>query len=76
MDVKDAKTRLQEYLQSNRLALPEYTLIEVGGEAHARHFVIECSVASLEGPTLGEGSSRRRAEQQAAQKALDLILND
>ena len=68
--LKDAKTRLQEFLQSRRQPLPTYDLIKVEGEAHAQTFYIECHIASLEQPAKGVGSSRRQAEQEAANAAL------
>ncbi len=76
VELKDPKTRLQEYLQAQRLPLPEYTLVKVGGAAHTRHFVIECKIPSLALATQGEGSSRRRAEQEAAERVLEKIENE
>lgn len=70
---KDAKTRLQEYLQARRLELPLYRVLTVVGSPHEQHFSIECRVAGLEKPTYGEGNSRRHAEQVAAAQALDLL---
>ncbi|QIB51115.1 ribonuclease III [Pseudomonas sp. OIL-1] len=67
---KDPKTRLQEYLQSRQCELPRYEVIESSGEAHCRTFKVECQVAPLDKPTFGAGSSRRCAEQEAAEKAL------
>lgn len=71
-DLKDPKTRLQEYLQARKMAPPLYRVLIVNGNPHAQTFRVECAV---EGSyiTYGEGSSRRRAEQQAAYKALELI---
>ena len=69
--IKDAKTRLQEYLQGKRLPLPKYSLISTDGEAHAQVFNISCEIDSLRIRTVGRGSSRRAAEQLAAEKALD-----
>ncbi len=71
--LKDSKTRLQEFLQSRRLALPEYELTQVEGEAHAQTFYIDCTVAGLEKPAKGVGSSRRQAEQEAAKNALTAL---
>lgn len=71
--LKDPKTRLQERLQSRALALPVYTVERVTGEPHAQHFSVLCEVASLGISTAGEGSSRRRAEQDAAQRLLDRL---
>lgn len=66
---KDAKTLLQEYLQSRKLALPKYTVIATRGEAHEQLFQVECEIAQLKLNTRGEGSSRRIAEQAAAEAA-------
>ena len=71
--LKDAKTRLQEYLQSRSLALPGYAVLAVQGEDHAQTFEVSCEVPGLELATHGEGSSRRRAEQQAAERMLAAI---
>jgi ribonuclease-3 len=69
--LKDAKTRLQEYLQSRHQSLPEYTVKEVAGEAHAQFFKVECIVnGSGLSPGRGQGSSRRQAEQNAAEDIL------
>jgi ribonuclease-3 len=68
--LKDAKTRLQEYLQANGLPLPVYTVMRTSGEPHAQTFVVSCAVPSASIETEGEGASRRRAEQGAAQAAL------
>jgi len=66
---KDAKTLLQEYLQGRRIPLPSYSVIATQGQAHAQSFQVECAIPSLKISTRGEGSSRRNAEQQAAQAA-------
>jgi ribonuclease-3 len=71
--LKDAKTRLQEYLQSRALPLPSYTVESVAGEPHAQHFRVQCRVESLGRSAPGEGSSRRRAEQEAAQRVLEQL---
>jgi ribonuclease III len=68
---KDAKTLLQEYLQSRKLPLPRYSVLGVSGEAHEQHFHVECEIAQLNIRTPGEGSSRRTAEQQAARAAYE-----
>jgi len=67
---KDPKTQLQEYLQSCHLPLPIYTVKSVRGESHLQVFEVSCRVASMTQPALGQGSSRRRAEQDAAEKML------
>jgi ribonuclease-3 len=69
---KDPKTRLQEYLQAKRLALPQYVIVTVSGEAHEQHFRVECTVPELGVRAYGEGASRRAAEQEAARSAYEL----
>jgi ribonuclease-3 len=69
---KDAKTALQEHLQGRRLPLPQYQLRAVRGEAHAQEFEVECLIPELGIATVGCGSSRRAAEQEAAQRAFEL----
>ena len=69
---KDAKTQLQEMLQAARKPLPEYRVVSVAGQAHRQSFEVECSVAG--GLTArGSGSSRQRAEQQAAAAMLEKL---
>ncbi len=78
-ELKDPKTRLQEYLQARQRPLPIYSVLETSGEAHARRFKVECRIDKLR--TVAEGTSRRKSEQEAARKALELLeswksLND
>ena len=68
---KDAKTRLQEWLQPRRLGLPDYALVDTAGQAHAQIFHVECRIAALKLRTRGHGPSRKAAEQMAAEAALD-----
>ena len=70
---KDAKTELQEHLQAKRLKLPEYRVVSVQGEAHRQSFEVECHVAALDLRATGSGTSRQRAEQQAAKRLLDKL---
>ncbi len=74
--LKDAKTRLQEILQARGLALPVYSLRSTTGDAHAQSFAVTCEVAAFGLTASGEGVSRRRAEQMAAQNALELLPAD
>ncbi|MBV1891678.1 MAG: ribonuclease III [Gammaproteobacteria bacterium] len=67
---KDAKSRLQEYLQGNGESLPVYKLLTVSGEGHAQHFEVQCYLQGQPADYRGEASSRRKAEQAAAQVAL------
>jgi ribonuclease III len=68
--LKDAKTRLQEYLQARSLTLPHYQVERIDGEAHAQTFRVSCEVTDLARRMYGEGSTRRRAEQEAAARML------
>lgn len=72
---KDAKTLLQEYLQSKRKALPVYTILDTQGVAHEQLFQVECAIPALGIATRGQGTSRRNAEQHAALAAYQLIGN-
>jgi len=56
--------------------LPDYNVVLIEGEAHAQTFKIACNIQALNINTVGEGTSRRNAEQQAAQLALDKILDN
>jgi ribonuclease-3 len=71
--IKDAKTRLQEYLQGRRLPLPRYALTGTAGEAHVQQFSIACEIDALRIRTEGSGGSRRAAEQMAAERALEKL---
>ncbi|MBS0321097.1 MAG: ribonuclease III [Proteobacteria bacterium] len=70
---KDPKTRLQEWLQARRLAVPEYAVVAIAGEAHAQDFDVECRIPALDLQARGRGTSRRGAEQAAAEAALALL---
>ena len=72
---KDAKTLLQEHLQGRRLPLPQYNVVSVTGDAHEQQFEVECLVPGLEIRTVGEGSNRRSAEQNAARLAYELAAS-
>jgi ribonuclease-3 len=71
---KDPKTRLQEWLQARRWPVPEYVVTETSGEAHEQWFTVECRIPGLAIVALGEGSSRRAAEQAAAESASSLTV--
>ncbi|HDR1022340.1 TPA: ribonuclease III [Pasteurella multocida] len=72
---KDPKTRLQEYLQGKRLPLPNYNVVDIQGEAHCQTFTVECYVKNIDRTFIGVGASRRKAEQAAAEKILQLLEN-
>ena len=63
---KDAKTKLQEMMQAQGLSLPFYSVLEISGEAHEQNFLVECRVDVMAESQKGTGSSKRNAEQQAA----------
>ena len=67
---KDAKTRLQEWLQARQLPLPAYTLLEESGDDHDKRFRVGCTLAEPPVTSDGVGTSRRAAEQAAAEAAL------
>lgn len=70
---KDAKTRLQEFLQKNGYPLPEYQLLEEFGKDHLRSFRILCDVPDINMAAEAVNKSRKKAEQQAAQEILNQI---
>ena len=69
--LKDPKTRLQEYLQSRGLPLPQYQITESSGADHERMFSVACQLGGTSQVFYGKGRSRRAAEQEAATRALD-----
>lgn len=75
-EAKDAKTRLQEWLQGRGRALPEYALVRRSGPQHAEHFVTSCHVVDTDIRCTGEGASRRKAEQDAARHMLDRLTGE
>ena len=74
-ELRDPKTRLQEWLQARQMGLPNYELVKVSGQAHRQTFEVGCSVNGLKNVTSGSGTTRRNAEQEAAEKML-LELNE
>jgi len=72
-ELKDSKTRLQENLQAKKLELPEYEVEHTSGKSHNQIFTVSCNIAMLDLKTSGSGSSRKKAEQQAATKMLKKI---
>lgn len=70
---KDPKTLLQEYLQGRKLPLPNYTVLSITGEAHQQQFDVECAIVGLDIRACGVGSSRRSAEQAAADNAMQVL---
>ena len=75
-DLRDPKTRLQEWLQSRKMNLPDYDLVDVSGKDHRRRFEVSCSVSEAELVTHGSSTTRRKAEQRAAAAMLTALLED
>ena len=68
--VKDAKTALQEWLQQRSKPVPQYELVDTGGEAHSRLFTVSCKIDQVDKAVSATASSRRKAEQLVAQQLL------
>ncbi len=71
--LKDPKTRLQEFLQSRKMPLPSYQIVREEGSKHARIYVVQCEIPVLPDQIEGKGSSRRKAEQAAAEEAFRML---
>jgi len=67
---KDPKTRLQEYLQGRKIPLPVYDVIDTSGQSHNQHFTVRCITEVVKTEVIAKGTSRRKAEQAAAQQVL------
>ncbi len=74
-ELKDPKTRLQEFLQARHFPLPAYAVVHTSGDEHNQRFEVSCTVQGLAKPASGIGSSRRKAEQDAAEQALASLNN-
>lgn len=72
-ELKDAKTRLQEWLQGRGRPLPVYTLVREEGADHAKKFFVSCYLSDDGSKAEESGSSRRRAEQAAAGRLLNTL---
>lgn len=75
-ELRDAKTRLQEWLQSRGMNLPRYDLTNVTGQAHRQRFEVSCRVTEVAASTVGESTTRRKAEQKAAALMLTRLLDE
>lgn len=75
-ELKDPKTRLQEFLQAKRCNLPDYSIVSIDGEGHSQRFTVKCVVEGVSDDVIGIGESRRKAEQNAALNALELLQKD
>jgi len=72
-NLRDPKTRLQEYLQAKKNNLPSYQVEQITGKSHDQIFTVSCKLNDLDMQGKGKGSSRKKAEQEAAQNILDLL---
>ena len=72
-ELKDPKTRLQEWLQAHAYELPEYTVLKEEGPSHRKDFEVECKSAGAGFKVTGKGRSRRKAEQAAAMAAFEIV---
>lgn len=70
-ELKDPKTRLQERMQGRGLELPRYEVTDVSGAPHQQEFEVRCELVALGLHAIARGSSRRRAEQEAAALVLE-----
>jgi len=70
---KDPKTRLQEYLQGRKIPLPVYDVIDTSGQSHNQQFTVRCITEVIDTEVVAKGTSRRKAEQSAAQQVLVLL---
>lgn len=75
-DLRDPKTRLQEWLQGRGMALPEYELDNVKGKAHRQRFEVTCRIPEANSVTSGESTTRRKAEQKAARAMLAVLRGE
>ena len=75
-DLRDPKTRLQEWLQARKLTLPIYDLVSVTGKDHRQKFIVSCTVTELSQTTEGHSTSRRKAEQRAADDMLRVLSGE
>jgi len=75
-DLRDPKTRLQEWLQARKLSLPAYDLVSVTGKDHRQKFTVSCTVIELSQTTEGHSTSRRKAEQHAARDMLRTLSGE
>jgi ribonuclease-3 len=73
-DLRDPKTRLQEWLQARKMSLPEYELVETSGQDHKQRFRVTCTIVETSAVTDGESTTRRKAEQKAARKMIDRLI--
>ena len=72
---KDPKTQLQEAMQAMKRALPQYEIVATSGSDHDQVFEVSCKIDDIPKPVKGSGTSRRKAEQDAAKKVLKILAD-
>ena len=72
-ELKDPKTRLQELMQSRQIDVPEYVVVDEWGAGNNKHFKVECCIPEINLTAIGEGKSKKKAEQIAARSMIDSI---
>lgn len=72
-ELRDPKTRLQEWLQARKMGLPVYEVVAVSGKQHQQKISVTCAVQEKPATTSGESTTRRKAEQKAARKMFALL---
>ena len=72
-ELKDPKTRLQEYLQSKQIDVPVYRILKEHGDGNHKRFKVECLIETLDVRTVGEEKSKKKAEQVAARQMIELL---
>ena len=73
---RDAKTRLQEWLQGKGYPLPAYEVIAISGDDHNQVFEVACSCKAVNNRQVGTASSRKKAEQKAAAAMLEILEHE
>ncbi len=73
-ELKDPKTRLQEYLQSRQIDVPDYIVLKESGEGNNKRFSVKCIIKELDISSEGEEKSKKKAEQLAASLLLETLL--
>lgn len=73
-DLRDPKTRLQEWLQARKMSLPEYALVAESGKDHNKRFTVSCTITETGAVCEGRSTTRRKAEQKAARDMFELLV--
>jgi len=73
-DLRDPKTRLQEWLQARKMSLPEYALVAESGKDHKKRFTVSCTITESGAVSEGKSTTLRKAEQRAAREMFELLV--